>query len=207
MLHIDALSFLLLGEAFVLSLSLSAYLYYRLRKDKRNASLKALRDAAADPASLLRDLMRKYQSDITKLGEQDDASDEGPLRKEKQSLSLKFLTVSMDGLSKHDKRPDLFWEHIYRGYEEIMQDLINTKNALALEKDLLCDKLKAAEDTASQVTADRTGDGDNGRLQTENEQMKADIKRLEENVEAKARTNTDLQAKFEALEKEYLVLY
>ena len=60
---------------------------------------------------------------------------------------------------------------------------------------------------ADAVRTDNVSDGNAGESMAENNNLKAEMTRLVENIETKARQLTELQAKFDSLEQEYLVLY
>jgi hypothetical protein len=199
MLHIDALYFLLFLEAFVLSVLLSGYLYYRIRKGYKSEAAKTLVENLSD----LREGIEGHLAKIRQPGDEDNDSLEGRLAREKQSLVLKFLSVSLDGVAKHGQHHNLFWEHLYKGYEDIVQDFLTMKKELLIEIASLHERMKIIEDSGT----DAAGKGDDKKLLAENEQLRAEMKRLEENVDAKAKALIDLQTKFEALEQEYLVLY
>lgn len=208
MIRINALYFLLLLEALILMSGLSAYLYLRLRKERSVKTVESSKQPVSPPS--LKDhveacLMSMQQTDAGG----DGHAAGGPLR-ETQSFLLRFVSIALDGAGKYGDSPVKFWDHLLGGYREITEDIIRTKRELLSEIETLRESQKALQDAAgagNTESGDKVSDNAQTAITAENIGMKAEITRLVENIDTKARQLSELQARFDSLEQEYLVLY
>ncbi len=197
MIRIDALFFLLLLEALILMTALSFFLYRKMKKQR------ALGSSTPHPegkefAPSLHGLIETYLTNIKPPAAVGDVPDASPSGREIQALKMRFCSIVMDSAYQCEGSSAKFWDRLITGYCEIAEEMAAAKS------ELLGQITSAKKMTDNAPEAEVSVDRDDSETI---DSLKEQIKRLVENVEAKTAQLTDLQARFDSLEKEYLVLY
>ena len=208
MIRIDALYFLLVLEALILMTGLSFFLYLTIKRERtRHSSPPPIE--RCDFCSSLQSLIDGYLMDMKLPASEENGLSGSSADREKLGLNLRFGSVTMDSAHECAGSPEKFWDRLMTGYGEIAHDMLKAKDELVEEITSL--KQQADKESETEEPADGGGspapssDGHDD-LDTNNS-LKDQIRRLVENIEAKTVQLTDLQARFDSLEQEYLVLY
>lgn len=137
MIRINALYLLLLIEFLILMIAISLYLYYRNRKYR--SSEKLIVRGRDDFGVFLEKQTAEKLEDMKNLLSGDEFEDniETRIVREMHSLRLQFLKSALDGFRKGDTGYRVFWENLFKGFEDIIKDQLQKKRDLLLKEDTL----------------------------------------------------------------------
>ncbi len=199
MIRIDPLYIFILVEVLAALCGVTVYLFIRLQRAKRMQAelIKKTEDAFISLKKLLDDRLTGAQHEGRET-EDRHARETAPLR-------VGFIQSSMDAVARGCASPSDFWQAIYKCFEETTNTLISERLSLQADKEESLKQLQ--EMTASKDSVEKAAEEQFISSGQEVEKLKVSIKELEDALAAREKAMASLQAQFDSLEQEYLVLY